>query len=109
MRLTILYIPILIAVVLPFVFRRAYFARILSAIILCIVAGFHFTHLLAVHRLVQEDGVRHYRSFPLPADFQVAVDSIQKLSQREMWPFAVLIGALVLLALIPFKASTVRD
>jgi hypothetical protein len=97
MRILILYIPILIAVVLPFLFRRTYGVGVLSAVILCAVALLHFTHLMAVHRIVMEDGVRQLAvasGGQLPSDFRVAVDSIQKYSHQQMWPFAALIGAL---------------
>ena len=108
MRILILYIPILIAVILPLLFRRAYGVRVLSAVILCAIALLHFTHLMAVHRLVIEDGVRQLPIAPgsqLPPDFRVAVDSIQKQSQQQMWPFAAFTGALVFLALLPFGAT----
>ena|SRR5437899_13041001 len=106
MRILILYIPILVAVLLPLLFRRAYGVRVLSAVILCAVALFHFTYLMTAHRLVLEDGTRQLgvtQGSQLPADFRVAVDSVQKHSQQQMWPFAALTGALVFLALFPFK------
>jgi hypothetical protein len=107
MRLLTLYIPILVALILPLLFRRQYGVRVMSAVILCAVAVLHFTHLMAVHRLVKEDGVRHLAvpaGGELPGDFRVAVDSIQRHSQQQMGPFAGLIGALVVLALRPFPA-----
>lgn len=107
MSFLIVYIPILVALILPLLFRRHYGVRVLSAVILCAVALLHFTHLMAVHRLVMEDGVR-LLAVPaggeLPSDFRVAVDSIRRHSQQEMWPFAGLIGALVVLVLRPFPA-----
>jgi hypothetical protein len=106
MRLLILYIPILIALTLPLLFRRAYGARVLSAVILCAVGLLHFTHLMALHRLVLEDGLRQL-AIPaggqLPSDFRVAVDSVQKYSQEQMWPFAALIGVLIVLVLLPLR------
>src|SRR5271155_2494084 len=107
MRTLIIYVPILVAVALPLLFRHAYGVRVLSAVILCAVALLHFTHLTAVHRLVMEDGVRQLAvtsGSQLPSDFQIAVGSIQKYSHQEMWPFAALTGALVLLVLFPFRA-----
>jgi hypothetical protein len=115
MRLLILYIPILVALILPLFFRRHYGVRVLSAVILCAVALLHFTHLMAVHRLVTEDGVRQLAvpaGEQLPSDFRVAVDSVQKYSQQQMWPFAALIGALIVLVLLPLrivKSETPND
>ena len=87
MRILVLYIPILLAVVLPLLFRRTYGVRVLSAVILCAVALLHFTHLMAMHRLVMEDGERQLAVPPggqMPSDFRVAVDSVQKYSQQQM-------------------------
>jgi hypothetical protein len=115
MRILILYVPIVFAVILPLLFRRAYGVRVLSTVILCAVALLHFTHLMAVHRLVMEDGMRQLAvpsNGQLPSDFRVAVDSIQKYSQQQMWPFAALIGALLVLVLLPFrpvKSETPND
>jgi hypothetical protein len=111
MRILILYVPIVLAVILPLLFRRAYGVRVFSVVILCVIASLHFTFLMAGHRIVIEDGVRQLAVTPgsqLPPDFRVAVDSIQKHGQQQMWPFAALTAALVFLALFPFGSIKTR-
>jgi hypothetical protein len=106
MPILILYFPILVAVMLPLFFPRVYGVRVFSVLILCAVASLHFTYLMASHRIVMEEGVRLLAIAPgsqLPRDYLVAVDSIQKHSQGQMWPFAALTTALVFLALRPFR------
>ena len=105
MRILILYVPIVVAVILPVLFRRVVGVRVLSAVILSAVALLHFTYLMDGHRIVMEDGARQLAVAPgseLPPDFRVAVDSIQKHNQQQTWPFAALIVALVFLGLFPF-------
>ena len=115
MRFLILYVPIMVAVILPLLFRRAYGVRVFCAVILCGVASLHFTYLVASHRLVIEDGARQLSVAPagqLPPDFRVAVDSIQKHNQQQSWPFAALAAALVFLVLLPsggMKQRTSND
>jgi hypothetical protein len=107
MRILIVYIPILVAVLLALVLRRSYGVRVLSAFILGFVASLHFTFLMTAHRLVIEEGVRQSVVTPsskLPPDFKVAVDSIQRFGQDQMWLFAALVAALIILVLCPFRS-----
>jgi peptidoglycan/LPS O-acetylase OafA/YrhL len=103
----IYYVLILVAAILPLLYRQAYGVRLLSVVILCIAALLHFTYLMASHRLVMEDGTRESAVAPggeLAPDLRVAVASVQKYNQQQMWPFAALTAALVLLALLPFES-----
>jgi len=111
MRILIYCVPIVVAVILPVLFRRAFGVRVLSAVILSAVAFLHFTYLMAGHRIVMEDGAHQLAAAPgsqLPPDFRVAVDSLQKHNQQQMWPFAALTVALVFLALLPFETMKKR-
>jgi hypothetical protein len=106
MKMMILYAVILIAVAMPFLFRRSAGLRVLSAIILCMVASLHFTQLMTMHRVVAEQVANRLAVPPeekLPADVRLAINSVQKISQTQMWPFAALTGAWFLLALVPAK------
>jgi hypothetical protein len=106
MKMVLVYAVILPAVVIPILFRRSAGVRVLSVVILCLVAALHFTHLMSVHRLVAEDGANQLTVAPgeqLPADYRLAVDSIQKHSQQQMWLFAALTGGWLVLTLLPAK------
>lgn len=107
MKMMILYVVILFAVVMPILFRRSAGLRVLSAIILCAVALLHLTHLMTLHRLVAEDVTKQLATAPgerLPSEGRPALDSIQKHSQGQMWLFAALSGAWMILTLVPAKA-----
>ncbi len=111
MRILILYVPIVLAVIMPLLFRRAYGVRVLSVVILCSVASLHFTFLMTEHRLIMQAGRRELavpRGSQLPPDFDLAVTSVQKHSQQQMWPFAALVSALVILSLFPFGITKSR-
>jgi hypothetical protein len=105
-RVLICYVLPLLAAALPLVFRRNYGVRVLSAFILGGVGFLHFGFLMTSHRLVMEDvvqGSTAAQTGVLPSDVLLAIDSIQKMSQQEMWSFALLLGVLLLLVLLPFR------
>lgn len=106
-RVLICYALPILAAALPLLFRRNYGVRVLSAFILGGVGFLHFGFLMTSHRLVMEDVVQGSTSVQagvLPSDDALlAIDSIQKMSQQEMWSFAFLLGVFLLLVLLPFR------
>jgi hypothetical protein len=111
MRLSI-YLIVVLAALLPIVFRRVYWLRLVCVLLLGFLASLHYTFLLTEHRLVLEHGYQHFgtsASKPLPDDFKVAVGMIQELSQGEMLFVFLLIVAFIALALLPFGRSARKE
>jgi hypothetical protein len=101
-----LYAVILLMTAMPILFRRSAGVRVMSAIVLCLVAALHFTHLMTLHRLVAEDGANRLAVAPgeqLPAEYRLAVSSIQKYNQADVGLFAALTAGWFILALLPAK------
>ena len=104
MRFTI-YLIVVMAALLPIVFRRVYWLRLVCVLLLGLLALLHYTFLMAEHRLVLERGYQHFSVSPggkLPDDFRAAVSMVQDLSQGEMPLVFLLVVAFATLALLPF-------
>lgn len=102
----IVYVPLVVAVLLPFLFRRSYAVRVLTAFILCAVAGIHYTYLLAAHRLIREAGAKEFAIAPgksFPREFEIALDLIQDFNHRQIELFVAIIVAFVILVLLPIQ------
>jgi len=100
-----IFLLILVMVILPFVFRRAFGVRVLSVMVLGGIALLHFTSLMAMRRVVIEDGVRQLgvaNAGQLPPGFTAAANSAGRFAGSEMCLFAALMAALLFLALFPF-------
>jgi ABC-type uncharacterized transport system YnjBCD permease subunit len=111
MRISI-YVLVIVAALLPIVFRRVYWLRLVCVLSLGFLASLHYTFLLTEHRLVMERGYQHFTIPPggtLPDDFKVAVGMIQELSQSEMTFLFLLVVAFMTLALLPLGRSTKKD
>jgi hypothetical protein len=107
MRFSI-YMIVILAALLPIVFRRVYWLRLVCVLLLGFLASLHYTFLLTEHRLVMERGIQNFGASsakPLPDDFMVAVGMIQELSQGEMTFVFLLVVAFMALALLPFCRS----
>ncbi|GEM_PF-2453519 len=100
-----IFLLILVTVILPFVFRRAYGVRVVSVMALGGIALLHFTSLMAMRRVVIEEGVRQFgiaNAGQLPPGFTAAADYAAQFAGSQMWLFAALTAALLFLALFPF-------
>jgi hypothetical protein len=107
-----IYLIIVFAALLPIIFRRVYWLRLVCALLLGVLASLHLTFLLTEHRLVLERGIQHFEASstkPLPGDFQTAVGMIQDLNQGETIFVFLLIIAFATLALLPFGLSVKRE
>jgi hypothetical protein len=105
----VVYTPLVVAVLLPVLFRRIYAVRVLSAFLLCAVAGIHYAYLLAAHRLIREAGAKEFAIAPgnsLPREFDIAVDLIQDSNHRQMELFVAIIVAFAILGLLPIQRVT---
>src|ERR1017187_9498969 len=99
-----IYLIVVLAALLPIVFRRVYWLRLVCVLLLGLMAMLHYTFLMAEHRLVLERGYQHFSVPPggkLPDDFIAAVGMVQDLSQGEMPLVLLLVVEFATLALLP--------
>jgi hypothetical protein len=96
---------VVLAGILPFLFHRVYWLRILCVLMLgfgalwqCIFLGVFEAHLIKDIAAQQNGG-------QTPQDFKTALLIIGQLSRKEMTLFALLFAALMGLALFPFRQS----
>ena len=104
------YIIIILAALLPLLFRRLVWLRVASVVALwAFGVALVWTHCVALHRLVTIRGVEQFHPQPgeqLLTDFQAATRIVQDLSQSQL-PFTMLVFvAFTILALAPALSTT---
>ncbi len=109
----LLYLIMILAALLPVVFRHSLSLRIGAVVTLWIVGvGMVWSHCVALHRLVMLRGVEilHLQvGAQLPADFQTTTRIVQDLSQSQL-PFTLLVFvAFTTLALVPTSSTAHRE
>jgi hypothetical protein len=108
----VIYVIVVLAALLPIIFRRVYWLRLVCVVLLALLALVHYTFLLTEQRLVMERGIEQFGASPakpLPDDFMVAVRIVHDLSQGERPFLLLLIVAFTVLAVLPFGRSAKRE
>jgi hypothetical protein len=94
------YIIVVLTAVLPFVFRRTYWLRVLCVLLLGFQAFLHLIFLDSEAHSVKDRALEQNGGH-LPTDFQSALQIVRGLNQQEEILTALIFMALVALALVP--------
>ena len=106
MEQLVFYIPILVAIILPLVFRRSPVARVCAVGLLCLVAVYYVSLIICMPRILREVGYREFTtgdSADLPTPYVSAITHVREYGDMLFWPFLALIAAFAVLALLPVR------
>ena len=94
------YAVVVLTAVLPFIFCRTYWVRVLCVLLLGFQSFLHFIFLDSEAHLVK-DLATEKNGGQLPTDFQTALQVIRELNQKEEILTGLIFVAFIVLALFP--------
>jgi hypothetical protein len=101
MQIIIFYVPIIVCVLLPIVFRSRYRLRAVCVAVLAFLGFLHWMMLSSLANTLENSGIRHYADGKLPDDFRVAVKLVRELNEGQSLFVLLLIAGFTILALLP--------
>lgn len=106
----VVYGPIVLALIIAIVYRYSYIARLCSIALLCIPSFLHLGHLMAPHRLADEQVRRQMEQLAegeSPSEYELLLTAVQRSGQREVNLFTAVTSAWAILAILPVRRRVV--